>query len=202
MFSAEAVNLAGGPVIKMRYGRKDANAPAKEGNLPAGMAPFPKGASAAQHLRDVFHRMGFNDKDIVTLSGAHTVGRAFKERSGATTHGYGSKGTKYTSDEAHVARKDGKPGKGMLGGQSWTKKWLTFDNEYFRTPAGDKELLRLDTDKVLQTDPGFAPHFKAYAQSNELFLRDYADVHKRLSELGSQWMVKGGISIDELPSKL
>lgn len=32
-------------------------------------------------------RMGFNDQEIVALSGAHTIGRAFKERSGTTPHG-------------------------------------------------------------------------------------------------------------------
>lgn len=32
---------------------------------------WPKGAkSAAQHLRDVFYRMGFNDQEIVALSGS------------------------------------------------------------------------------------------------------------------------------------
>ncbi len=31
--------------------------------------------SSAQGLRDVFYRMGFNDKEIVALSGAHALGR-------------------------------------------------------------------------------------------------------------------------------
>ena len=30
------------------------------------------------HLRNVFYRMGFGDEGIVALSGAHTLGRAFK----------------------------------------------------------------------------------------------------------------------------
>ncbi|CAL5378161.1 unnamed protein product [Camellia sinensis] len=34
------------------------------------------------HLRDIFHRMGLSDKDIVALSGGHTLGRAHPERSG------------------------------------------------------------------------------------------------------------------------
>ena len=40
-------------------------------------------AANAHHLRhDVFYRMGFNDRDIVALSGAHALGRAHKDASG------------------------------------------------------------------------------------------------------------------------
>ena len=93
--SATAVAHAGGPVIPMRYGRVDAPTEAQcpeSGRLPDAAAPFggttPMAApDAAGHLRAVFHRMGFNDAEIVALSGAHTIGRAFKERSGTTPHG-------------------------------------------------------------------------------------------------------------------
>jgi L-ascorbate peroxidase len=196
MASAEAISLAGGPTIPMRYGRKDADACPKEGNLPDGNAPFPRGVGAAQHLRDVFHRMGFSDKDIVALSGAHTLGRAFAERSGATSYGYGNKGTSFTSNADHVARKDGKKGLGMQGGQSWTKRWLTFDNSYF-TEKPDKELLMLDTDRVIREDASYKPYFEKYAQSQKAFFDDYADAHRRLSELGSTFLVPGGITIDQ-----
>ena len=93
--SATAVAHAGGPVIPMRYGRVDAPTEAQcpeSGRLPDAAAPFggdtPMAApDAASHLRAVFYRMGFNDAEIVALSGAHTIGRAFKERSGTTPHG-------------------------------------------------------------------------------------------------------------------
>ena len=46
-------------------------------------APFGDGAKTpAQHLRNIFGRMGLNDKDIVALSGAHTLGRSRPDRSG------------------------------------------------------------------------------------------------------------------------
>merc|ERR1711991_1264833 len=93
--------------------------------------PFNCGAATpAEHLRNVFtKKMGFSDLEIVALSGAHTVGRIFKDRSGACPFGY-SNPTKYTSQES-VVRTDGKPGVGMSGGQSWCKKWLAFDNEQY-----------------------------------------------------------------------
>lgn len=44
-----------------------------------------------------------------------------------------------------------------VGGSSWTKEWLTFDNSYFKVlkEQDDDELLVLETDGVLMTDPKF-----------------------------------------------
>ena len=42
----------------------------------------PSREQGASHLRAVFGRMGFDDSEIVALSGAHTVGRCHAERSG------------------------------------------------------------------------------------------------------------------------
>lgn len=89
--SACAVAHAGGPAIPMRYGRVDVPDAAccpPSGRLPDAAPPYGGGApDAATHLRAVFHRMGFNDAEIVALSGAHTLGRAFKERSGQSEFG-------------------------------------------------------------------------------------------------------------------
>merc|ERR1711871_703544 len=38
--------------------------------------------ATAQHLRDIFNRMGFNDQQIVALSGAHALGRCHEDASG------------------------------------------------------------------------------------------------------------------------
>ena len=50
----------------------------------------------------------------------------------------------------------------MPGGASWTRRWLTFDNSYFKreyaAEASPGELLWLSTDEALHTDPGFKPH--------------------------------------------
>lgn len=66
--------IAGGPNIPLKFGRKDTENPegcAPEGNLPAGGAPWPAPAKGpGDHLRHVFYRMGFNDQEIVALSGA------------------------------------------------------------------------------------------------------------------------------------
>jgi catalase (peroxidase I) len=74
----QAVALTGGPAVPFKMGRKDdpdgANCP------PVGR--LPDASQGAQHLRDVFYRMGFGDKEIVALSGAHTLGSCHRLRSG------------------------------------------------------------------------------------------------------------------------
>lgn len=175
---ATAVEVSGGPKIDLRFGRKDAPGPESktpEGNLPAGGAPWPKGAAGpAEHLRDIFYRMGFNDQEIVALSGAHTLGRAKISRSG-----FGKEATKYTAK-----------GPGTPGGSSWTKNWLTWDETYFKnllSAEKDPELLELETDSVLVKDPKFRPFVEKYAQDPKAFNADYAAAHKKLSELGAEW---------------
>jgi L-ascorbate peroxidase len=206
MAGATAVELAGGPKIPMRYGRIDGTEPASQEVLPGALPPFKEGGPA-QHLRAVFGRMGLGDREIVALSGAHTLGRAFKERSGTVEQGYGS-GTKYTMPPS-CPRFDGQAGFGMAGGMSWTQNWLTFDNSYFThaRPVGHggagkdmkDELLWLPTDAVLSTDPSFSKYFKLYAASQDAFFQDYAEAHRRLSEVGSKWATVGGIMLPEFP---
>ena len=38
--------------------------------------------ATAQGLRDTFYKMGFNDREIVALSGAHALGRCHSDASG------------------------------------------------------------------------------------------------------------------------
>lgn len=87
----------------------------------------------------------------------------------------------------------------MAGGASWTKKWLSFDNEYYTVCAGADlaketgkantaaDLVWFPTDVAVATDPGFKPCFDAYAKDQALFFRDYASAHLKLSELGAKW---------------
>ncbi|KAE8813225.1 thylakoid-bound ascorbate peroxidase [Hordeum vulgare] len=74
LVSATAIEEADGPKLPMKYGRVDSTAPEQcppEGRLPDFGPRIP-----AEHLRDVFYRLGLDDKEIVALSGAHTLGRS------------------------------------------------------------------------------------------------------------------------------
>jgi L-ascorbate peroxidase len=65
---AAAVELMDGPLIRIGLGRVDADIPAPEHRLPTT-------SEGVVHLRAHFIRMGLTPRDLVALSGAHTVGQ-------------------------------------------------------------------------------------------------------------------------------
>ncbi len=81
-----AIKTLGGPTIPWSSGRTDAVDPSAippEGRLPkADSGPPGADQADADHLREIFGRMGFNDQEIVALSGAHALGRCNVENSG------------------------------------------------------------------------------------------------------------------------
>jgi hypothetical protein len=76
--------------------------------LPRVFSPYPLGEHTADaHLRSVFYRMGLSQKEAVALCGAHTIGRAFQDRSGVCPFSSGDQGaTSYTSitSNPHVSK--------------------------------------------------------------------------------------------------
>jgi L-ascorbate peroxidase len=148
MAGAKAVEIAGGPRIPMKYGRVDATIEkdhnrtkhssmgiCQAAKLPCANPPYPDGSHSAEfHIRNVFYRMGFSSREVVALCGAHTIGRAFKDRSGVCSYSSGDRGaTRYTRPTA-IAKPNNETGIGMAGGMSWTANWLHFDNSYYQRP--------------------------------------------------------------------
>ncbi|KIJ60031.1 class II peroxidase [Hydnomerulius pinastri MD-312] len=70
-----AVQEMAGPKIPWRPGRIDGFA---KDATPDGR--LPDASQGAPHIRDIFYRMGFNDQEIVALSGAHALGRCHTDR--------------------------------------------------------------------------------------------------------------------------
>ncbi len=72
-----AIQEMQGPIVPYRPGRQDRDVAActPDGRLPDA-------SKGSDHLRAIFGRMGFNDQEIVALSGAHALGRCHVDRSG------------------------------------------------------------------------------------------------------------------------
>lgn len=126
---------------------QDKDEPPPEGRLPDA-------AKGADHLRDVFGHMGLSDKDIVALSGGHTLGRCHKERSGFEGQ--------WTTNP-------------LIFDNSYFKELLDGEKE---------EVIQLPSDKALLEDPVFRPLVEKYADDEDAFFADYAEAHLKLSELG------------------
>ncbi|KVI04093.1 L-ascorbate peroxidase 3-like [Cynara cardunculus var. scolymus] len=142
-----AVEVTGGPTVDFVPGRKDSRISPKEGRLPNANKGVP-------HLRDIFYRMGLSDKDIVALSGGHTLGKAHADRSGFDGP-WTREPLKF--DNSYFVE--------LLKGES-------------------EGLLKLPTDVALLEDPGFRHYVDLYAKDEDAFFADYAVSHKKLSELG------------------
>jgi L-ascorbate peroxidase len=129
MAAVVSIKIAGGPDIPLVYGREDVSADmlnfedAVRGAVntkqlcnvssiafkhfqcpvyPSAVPPYPDGAPTADvHLRNVFYRLGLNNRETVALLGAHTLGRAFKDRTGVCSFTSGDQGaTVYTQSTA------------------------------------------------------------------------------------------------------
>jgi cytochrome c peroxidase len=78
-----AAEYAGSHHVSYRLGRvdhQDGSTSPEDGRLPDADKGSPE--KTAHHMRDVFYRMGFTDKEMVCLMGAHTLGRCHIDRSG------------------------------------------------------------------------------------------------------------------------
>lgn len=163
--SAMAIEFAGGPQIPVRLGRGDDN----DGRRCPANGRLPDATQGAAHLRDVFGRMGFNDQEIVALSGAHTLGSCHRVRSGFDGQ-WTSKPLAF-DNEYFV--------------NLITKQWRPREWEgprQFQDESG--KLMMLPTDLALIEDPGFRKYVEAYARDGALFNKDFAAAYGKLMALG------------------
>lgn len=164
-----AIRQMGGTEIPWRWGRSDAKS-AKECS-PDGR--LPDALQGAAHIRDVFGRMGFSDREAVCLiGGGHAIGKTHKDASGFAT----------------------KP---------WKHDFLQFDNGFFTALFGEKWivdtknqpkqytdaasglLIMLPADIAIAEDPKLKKIAEEYANDNDVFQRDFAKAFQKLSELGT-----------------
>jgi cytochrome c peroxidase len=161
-----AIEEMGGPKIPWRAGRVDK----PDGTHCTPDGRLPDAAQGAQHLRDIFYRMGFNDQEIVALSGAHTFGRCHTDRSG-----FDGPWTFAPTTFSNLYFQE-------LLGRNWVKRQWSGPEQY--TNDDGKELMMLPTDMCLLEDPAFKKWVDVYAQDKEQFSKDFSAAFCKLTELG------------------
>ncbi|KAL4796736.1 putative cytochrome c peroxidase Ccp1 [Aspergillus venezuelensis] len=160
-----AIQELGGPAIPWRPGREDKDV---AGCTPDGR--LPDASKDQRHIRAVFGRMGFDDREMVALCGAHALGRAHTDRSGFDGP-WDFSPTVFTNEFFK-----------LLVDEKWqNRKW---NGPAQFTDKSTQTLMMLPTDIALVKDKEFKKHVDRYAKDSDVFFQEFSDVFVKLLELG------------------
>lgn len=166
-----AIQELGGPQIPWRPGRDDKD----QASCPPD-GRLPDAGKDHRHIRDVFGRMGFDDREMVALIGAHALGRAHSDRSGFD----GPWQFSPTAFNNEFFR--------LLVEEKWNKKKWGGPTQF--TDKSTSTLMMLPTDVALVNDRGFKQHVQRYANDNDAFFKEFSEVFVKLLELGVPFQSK------------
>ncbi|KAK9249502.1 heme peroxidase [Lipomyces tetrasporus] len=161
-----AIEYMSGPKVDWKPGRVD---DVDEQYVPPN-GRLPDATQGEDHIRSIFYRMGFNDQEIVALSGAHNLGRCHADRSGFEGP-WVPNPTRFSNTYFKL----------LLSSQ-WYKRKNSVGVEQYNDE--DNELMMLPTDMALVKDPKFRVWVEKYADDKDLFYRDFAAAFGKLLELG------------------
>jgi len=164
-----AIETMGGPAIPTRFGRVDAQSSAEsvesqEGRLPAG-------DQGVDHLREIFGPKGISDREIVALSGAHTVGGCKPERSGFDG----------VWTEEHL-KFDNSYFTELLSKPYVVETVEATGCPQHRDP--ESGTIMLNSDIALLEDAAFKAVAEEYARDQDAFFRDFATAWVKIQENG------------------
>lgn len=160
-----AIQEMQGPKIPYRPGRTD-----RDLSFCTPDGRLPDASQGASHIRAIFGRMGFGDKEMVALSGAHALGRCHTDRSGFDGPWTFSP-TTLTNDYYK-----------LLLEERWSYKKWTGPKQF--EDVKTKSLMMLPTDMELIKDKSFRAYTEKYARDNDAFFKDFSEAVTTLFELG------------------
>lgn len=171
-----AVEESGGPTIPWRLGRIDADDSETSPKV-CGLPDADKGSfkDTAEHVRHVFYRMGFNDKEIVALLGAHALGRCHTDRSGYWGPWTFAENT-FSNEYFRLLVEERWSPKMTHNGKPWDGP------DQFEDSTGN--LMMLPSDMILVADPDFKKIVELYVKDEDAFFADFASAFSKLLELG------------------
>ena len=180
----EAVYLVGGPFWHLPLGRRDG----LTASIKSVLAQLPSPKASLENNTAKFISKGLDLKDLVVLSGAHTIGFArcvtFKGRL------FNFKGSGNPDPDINAAmltdlrsmcpnRNDGT---GANLAPLDVASYDRFDNEYFTNLIGNVGLL--ESDQGLMADPQTGRMVREYSFDPNLFFEDFAESMFRMSLVG------------------
>ncbi|KAF2280631.1 cytochrome c peroxidase mitochondrial precursor [Westerdykella ornata] len=165
-----AIQEMQGPKIPFRPGRTD-----RDVSFCTPDGRLPDASKDRKHIRAIFGRMGFDDREMVALSGAHALGRCHTDRSGYDGPWTFSP-TTLTNDYYK-----------LLLEEKW--QWKKWNGPKQYEDVKTKSLMMLPTDMEIVKDKTFRKHAERYAKDNDVFFKEFADAVLKLFELGVPFTV-------------
>ncbi|KAL8207858.1 hypothetical protein R6Q57_007270 [Mikania cordata] len=179
----EAVVLSGGPEWPVTLGRRDgltANLKAANTNLPTPIEPL-------ANITAKFSAVGLDLRDVVALSGAHTIGLAqcftFKHRL-FNFRGTGLPDPKLDltlASSLKTACPNVDKSNTNLNSLDMVSTYM-FDNAYYKNLVNNAGLL--ESDQALMSDPQAASIVNDYNMYQYLFFRDFTTSMTKLGNIG------------------
>ncbi|KAK6376554.1 heme peroxidase [Exophiala oligosperma] len=160
-----AVQEMQGPIIPWRPGRQD-----RDVSFCTPDGRLPDASKDQNHVRAIFGRMGFNDQEMVALSGAHALGRCHTDRSGYDGP-WTFAPTVLTNDYYR-----------LLMEEKWG--WRSWNGPKQYQDKTTHSLMMLPTDMALVQDKSFKKYVEKYAKDGQAFFDDFSNVVMKLFELG------------------
>ncbi|ONH99697.1 hypothetical protein PRUPE_6G044300 [Prunus persica] len=175
----DSVKILGGPSWHVKLGRRDSKTASFFAANRSGVLPSP--TSTLSQLKTRFQAVGLNERDLVALSGAHTIGKAqcssFRDRIYNDTNIDASFAkarqrkcpSTVGSGDNHLAPLD-------------VQTPNTFDTAYFKNLINQKGLLH--SDQVLYNNGGSTDSLvKTYSGSANAFNSDFAKAMIKMGDI-------------------
>ncbi|CAB4282072.1 unnamed protein product [Prunus armeniaca] len=162
----DSVKILGGPSWNVKLGRRDS----KTASFAAANKSLPAPTSTLSQLKTGFQAVGLNERDLVALSGAHTIGKAkctsFRDRI------YNETNIDASFAKARQRKCPRTAGDNNLAPLD-VQTPHTFDTAYFKNLINQKGLLH--SDQILYSNGGSTNSLvKKYSGSAHTFNSDFA----------------------------
>ncbi|KAJ4779990.1 Peroxidase [Rhynchospora pubera] len=173
----DSVAILKGPTWDVKLGRRDS----KSASLQNANNDIPPPTSSLSNLTSKYAAKGLSAKDMVALSGAHTIGQA--RCTNFRDHIYND-----TNIEASFARSSLQPVCPKLTGSGDnnlapldTHTSTTFDNYYFKNLVSKRGLLH--SDQELFNGGSTDSQVKSYSSSSTAFFADFASAMIKMGDI-------------------
>ena len=187
----DAVALSGGPSWSVPVGRRDGRV-----SLANETTTLPGPTASFDQLKQAFHGRGLSTKDLVVLSGGHTLGFAHCSSFQNRIHGFGGRQNDVNgfdpalkpSFAAALRRACPANNTARAAGSAMDSTSTAFDNAYYRMLLSGRGLF--SSDEALLTHPKTSAFVALYAASQDAFFRAFVSSMLRMSALNAAGEVR------------